>query len=265
MAEQTLAPACDADVTLDRADFADWCPGVTDDSVDLVLTDPPYAISRQTTFVRGGMDRYHVVTEFGEWDEQEIDLAALASHAYRILRKGGTAIIWYDLWKVTTIRDAMLDAGFGMLRTIWWHKTNTVPMNSHASYLTNSREMAVVAVKGGKPTFHSSYDAGNYFAAIPSVERTHPTQKPLPVFRELVLKHSNPNDLVVDCFAGSGTTAVACCETGRRFAGCELDDGYHQAASERIDAARRQGLLPLAVDERPSRTVRRSSQVEMFA
>jgi len=101
--------------------------------------------------------------------------------------------------------------------------------------LTNSREIALTAIKGSKPTFHSQYDKGIYeFPICHERDRFHPTQKPLNLLEALINKHSNAGDTVLDCFAGSASCAVACHNTGRNFMGCELDETYYQKASERI-------------------------------
>ena len=225
-----------ADIQCD--DYRDFLRSRDRNSVDLVLTDPPYAVSRKTGFssVKNGVQRFAVSMDFGEWDHQQIELDALAHEMYRVLRRGGTAIVWYDLWKISHLYDALYDAGFKMLRLIVWNKTNPVPLNSKCIYLSNSREIAVVAVKGGSPTFHSRYDSGDYSYPIPrhGGKRIHPTQKPLGLFRELIRKHSKPGDLVIDPFLGSGTTAVAALEEGRQFAGCDIDEFYTQAAKNRL-------------------------------
>ena len=220
------------------SDYREFLQSLGKNSVDLVLTDPPYAVSRKTGFssVKNGVQRFAVSMDFGEWDHQQIDLAAFASETYRVLRRGGTAIVWYDFWKISSLYDALADAGFKMLRLIVWNKTNPVPLNSKCIYLSNSREMAVVGVKGGSPTFNSAYDSGDYSYPIPrhGGKRIHPTQKPLDLFRELVRKHSNSGDLVIDPFLGSGTTAVAAIEEGRAFAGCDIDESYILAAKSRM-------------------------------
>ena len=65
-------------------------------------------------------------------------------------------------------------------------------------------------------------------------DRFHPTQKSLPMFEELIRKHSNEGDLVLDCFLGSGTTAVAALNTDRKFVGCELSEEYYIKSLERL-------------------------------
>lgn len=223
---------------IECSDYRDFLQSLDRNSVDLVLTDPPYAVSRKTGFssVKNGVQRFAVSMDFGEWDHQQIDLAAFADETYRVMRRGGTVIVWYDLWKISHVYDALADAGFKMLRLIVWNKTNPVPLNSKRAYLSNSREMAVVGVKGGSPTFHSRYDSGDYSYPIPrhGGKRIHPTQKPLDLFRELIRKHSSPDDLVIDPFLGSGTTAVAALQEDRRFAGCDIDESYTQAAKIRL-------------------------------
>ena len=120
-----------------------------------------------------------------------------------------------------------------------WLKTNPVPINSKINYLTNSREIALVGVKGSKPTFNSSYDNGLYeYPICRDKGRFHPTQKPIKLIEELILKHSNEGDLVLDCFSGSGTTAVACMNTGRTFLGCELDKEYYNKSLKRIERSK---------------------------
>ena len=211
------------------------------DSVDLVLTDPPYTISRDTGFakVKNGVERFAVSMDFGKWDHEQIDLNAFAKACYRSLRQGGTAIVWYDLWKITELEQAMSLAGFKMIRLIIWQKTNPVPLNQSATYLSNSREVAVAGVKGGKPTFKSKYDNGIYSFPIPrhGGKRVHPTQKPECLFTELVEKHSDEGDLVVDPFIGSGTTGIACAKQNRNFMGCDIDLKYTKVARRRIKEA----------------------------
>ena len=225
-------------MSITRSDYREFLQSLKSNSVDLLLTDPPYTVSRKTGFAnfKNGVPRFAVSMDFGEWDHERIDLDALARETYRVLRRGGAAIVWYDVWKISHLYDALADAGFKMLRLIVWNKTNPVPLNSQSSYLSNSREMAVVGVKGGKPTFNSEYDRGDYAYPIPrhGGKRIHPTQKPLDLFRELIRKHSNPGDLVIDPFLGSGTTAVAAIQEGRTFAGCDIDEKYVKASKARM-------------------------------
>jgi len=276
---------------------------IPDNSVDLILTDPPYITSRDS-----GMDRwvdhvkkqdkeesadikteedweayktdeewtewfdkgevslknrekklsklkkdylkygsiygkkYAVKTDYGSWDSEfTMDkLRLFVRHFYRILKDGGTCIIFFDLWKLSYLKEEMEAEKFKQLRFIEWIKTNPQPINSKRNYLTNCREIALLGVKKGKPTFNSSYDNAIYDNAIykhpiySGKDRFHPTQKSLNLFEDLIKKHSNEGDLVLDCFLGSGTTVVAANNTNRSFIGCELDEKYFNQTTERL-------------------------------
>ena len=91
-------------------------------------------------------------------------------------------------------------------------------------------------MKGGKATFHSEYDNGVYkYPIYAGKDRFHPTQKSLPLFEELINKHSNEGDLVVDPYGGSGTTYVASMNTNRVCLSCEPDEGFYKKSKNRIE------------------------------
>lgn len=188
--------------------------------------------------------------DFGDWDNNFTGLDIVIKECYRILKKSGTLICFYDLWKITTLKEYFESAKFKQIRFIEWIKTNPVPLNSKTNYLTNSREIALIGVKGSKPTFNSEYDNGIYdmdfqdefageiykFPICHDKGRFHPTQKPLALIEQLILKHSTEGDLVVDCFMGSGTTGAACKNLNRDFIGIELNEEYFKKAKERIES-----------------------------
>ena len=173
--------------------------------------------------------KYSVKTNYGAWDEQFTmeDLDMFIASYYKKLRNGGTCIIFFDLWKLTPLKDLMEKHAFKQIRFVEWIKSNPQPINSKVNYLTNAREIALLGVKKGKPTFNSQYDNGIYTYPIQGGKnRTHPTQKNLKLFEDIIKKHSNEGDLVVDTFLGGGTTALAAKNTGRRCVGSELDKTY---------------------------------------
>ena len=218
----------------------DYLPTISTKSIDLILIDPPYEISRPTNFQSGeetgaNTDRFRISMDFGDWDKNFYGLKEVLKEGYRILKDGGTLICFYDLWKISILKEYLEDNKFKQIRMIEWIKTNPVPINSKINYLTNSREIALLGVKKSKPTFHSSYDKGIYeYSICRDKGRFHPTQKPLEFMKTLIEKHSNPNDVVLDCFAGSGTTGVAALLTERNFKGCEISPEYYQKSLERI-------------------------------
>lgn len=172
---------------------------------------------------------------FGDWDKNFIGLDIVIKEGYRILKDGGTLICFYDLWKIETLKNYMENAKFKQIRFIEWLKTNPVPINSKINYLSNAREVAICGIKRSKPTFNSSYDNGLYqYPICHDLGRFHPTQKPLELMEALVLKHSNENDIVLDCFSGSGTVGVAALKNKRKFIGCEISSEYYQKSLERL-------------------------------
>lgn len=219
----------------------DFLPTIKDNSVNLVLIDPPYEVSRDTNFqsskAKGkDTDRFRISMDFGEWDNNFVGLDVVIKECYRVLKPHGTLICFYDLWKITILKEYFDNAKFKQIRYIEWMKTNPVPLNSKTNYLTNAREIAVLGVKQGNPIFNSEYDNGVYnYPICHDKDRFHPTQKPVALLKELILKHSNEGDLVLDCFAGSASTAIACYNSNRKFIGCELNKEYYNKAIERIN------------------------------
>lgn len=228
-------------IKLSNESCFDFLKRLDSNSISLILIDPPYEVSRDTNFASGeetgkDTDRFRVSMDFGDWDYDFNDLAGVIKECYRVLKKGGTLICFYDLWKITTLKQYFDDAKFKQLRYIEWIKTNPVPLNSKTNYLTNSREIALVGVKGGKPIFHSEYDNGIYsYPICHDKGRFHPTQKPLALIEDLIVKHSDEGDIICDCFSGSGTTAVASYNTNRNFVGCELSKEYYDKSLLRFE------------------------------
>jgi site-specific DNA-methyltransferase (adenine-specific) len=272
------------DVIMDvkNVDGLEYLATIPERSIDLILTDPPYIISRESgmnshyntvkkneensvEFVKtedewnaykeeNGLPddskkekymkygtiygkKYCVKTDYGVWDSEFTmeTLEKFICEYYKKLKDGGTMIMFFDLWKITALKELMEKYKFKQVRMIIWSKSNPQPLNSSVNYLTNCREIALVGIKKSKPTFNSKYDNGIYsFPLQGGKNRFHPTQKSLLLFEELIKKHSNENDVVLDTFLGAGTTAIACKNTKRRFRGCELSKEYFDKVKELI-------------------------------
>mgnify|MGYP003294213411 CR=1 FL=1 len=111
--------------------------------------------------------------------------------------------------------------------TVSWYKIN---------YLSNCREYFISFCKGKKATFNSYYDKAFYqYPIVGGKERTiHPTQKPVDLLKYLIKTYTNEGDVVLDFTMGSGSTGVACLNTGRKFIGIELDEKYYNIALNRM-------------------------------
>lgn len=227
-------------INLTNQSCFDYLKTIESETVNLVLIDPPYEISRDTNFASGEIknkdtDRFRVSMDFGDWDNNFTGLDEVIKECYRVLKNSGTIICFYDLWKITILKEYFDKAGFRQIRFIEWIKTNPVPLNSQLNYLTNAREIALVGIKGSNPVFHSKYDNGVYnYPICHDAGRFHPTQKPVKLLEDLIQKHSNEGDTVLDCFAGSASTAVASFNTSRNFIGCEISKEYFDKAINRL-------------------------------
>lgn len=231
-----------------QGDCLELMKEIPDGSVDLIVTDPPYLISKKSNFDVGGSwnnatdkscRKTPPKTDFGEWDKQELDLNSILQTLYLKLKNGGTAIIFYDMWKMQELKESAEKNKFKQFRLCRWDKTNPVPVNSKLNYLSNASEYFISVVKGKKPKFKSEYDKGIYsFPICSGRERTsHPTQKPLQLIQQIIEKHSDEGDIILDPFLGSGTTAVAAVNTNRHYIGFELDEKYFDIACQRLDEA----------------------------
>ena len=262
-------------IEVKNIDGMEYLKTIKDKSIDLILTDPPYIISRDSgmnnhynkvksneekkieyvkteeewrkykkennlsdegreNYLKYGTiygKKYCVKTDYGDWHNNFTmeELENYEGAYYNKLKSGGTLIMFFDLWKITPLKDIFEKYKFKQIRFIEWIKTNPQPLNSNTNYLTNCREIALLGVKGGKPTFNSKYDNGIYMYPLQGCKnRFHPTQKSLALFEDIIEKHSNEGDIVMDTFLGGGTTAIACKNKNRKFRGCEVCKEYYE-------------------------------------
>jgi DNA modification methylase len=211
---------------------------VEDNSVRLVLTDPPYLIAH---IGPTGKAYEHFDTEESFTMDQ---LEKFVKEWYRVLTPGGTVICWFDVFKFGILRDMATRAGFGQrFRTVSWIKDGGNQVEVKLTYV-GWGETAMVFSKGptkemvfnnkdenGKATAHR----GLFTSRTPRGKaRFHPTQKPVDLFEELICLHTNPGDIVLDSFCGSGATPVAAELTKRSFIGAEINKEYFDKAQERL-------------------------------
>jgi len=211
-------------------------------SIDLILTDPPYRVAKVGDETKKETEypaqQTRLTTHRAPWDKDYEITQKLIGEFYEILRDGGTLILFYDFWKMESLREMLARAGFKRPRLIIWKKTNCIPVNTFSHYLANSKEFAVVAVKGRNPTFNSQYDCGIYEFSQQnraSIGIDHPTMKNLDMFSELIRKHTNHGDLVFDPFLGSGITCYAAMGESRRFKGGDISSEYIRQVKEKIE------------------------------
>lgn len=226
-------------INLYNCDYKELVAKMVDNnnSVDLILTDPPYCVSRThqlgfSNMGRAGMD-------YGEWD-YNFDQKEWISLCAPLVKEGGSIIIFNDWKNLSYLVETLESNGFLIKDLIRWEKSNPMPRNVNSRYVMDI-EVALWAVKGKKKwTFNKPVDLPYIRPVFKSGvilgknKRLHPTQKSLEVFSELIKIHSNEGDCIFDPFFGSGTTAVACKQLNRSFIGSEIESDYYKKALSRL-------------------------------
>ncbi len=221
---------------------------IPDNSIDLIITDPPYEM------VTGGhgsgklADRKTIQNETfreqGLYDGFKNDILL---EFVRVLKKINI-YIWCSKNQIYQIMDFFnkLDKELNF-DIITWHKTNPAPLANmtylnDTEYCINFREQGCI-IRGDLEQKKKYY--------VTSLNKNdkdkfkHPTIKPLEMISNLVINSSNKNDLVLDCFCGSGTTCVACKNNNRRFIGMEINKEYYDVAVKRLNNEDANGQLSI--------------------
>lgn len=211
------------------ADCLDILKQLPDKCIDLVLTDPPYGIGYNNKKMQR---KSHLSFKDIENDNGEIDYCFLIQELERVAK---TVIVFGANCFFTT---GCFNHNGG--RWICWDK-RTTELADNA--LGSAFELAWTNKTSGYNKIYRVMHGGPINADGANSPRIHPTQKPVILFEKILLDYSNENDLVLDCFSGSGTTAVACHNLKRRFICIEKDSEYWKASCERLEQAQRQQML----------------------
>ena len=211
---------------------------LADNSVDLILTDPPYNVGMHATDI-ALKDRTDINLRIADWDNQPFEPSEWAGEFIRVLKKTGNIFVftghnlfgkWYDA----------LDPQFDKSNFFVWCKSNT-PFQVFKVSFRSSAELVFCAWNKGHTWNYQEHNEMRNYMETPMCMGTerlkephHPTQKPVKVMERLVKIASNPGDVVLDPFMGVGSTGVAAVGLDRKFIGMELDEAYFNAAKYRI-------------------------------
>lgn len=233
---------------LNHGDCLDPVSGLAslaDRSVDVTITDPPYEAEAHTKQRRqkacgtgGAVDVVDASLTFDAITEHQRN--ASAAQIARVTRK--RAIVFCQVeavaaWRASFAARAKKLDPLEYRRTLVWVKPDAMP-SLHGRYPGQAFEAMILLQRpsapacpvGGKARIYEFMRAND--GRLPN---PHPTTKPLPLMRQIVEDFSDPGDLILDPFAGSGTTAIAALMHGRRFVGWERDANYHAIATRRIN------------------------------
>lgn len=219
----------DESVTLWHGDCLDVLAGMADESVSAVITDPPYSsrTHANATTNRNGMD-HALRTAFAP-----IDDAALRSVIAECGRVSAGWVVATLDYRHAVEFDNDPPQGLRTLRLGVWVKTNPTPQISGDRPAQGWESIAYMHRADRRSKWNGGGRAGNFVSPIAAPEG-HPTAKPLPMVSEWVRLFSQPGDVVLDPFAGSGTTLRAAKNEGRKAIGVELDEAYCELIAKRL-------------------------------
>jgi len=230
-------------------------------SVDLIFADPPYNLQLRGELHRPDNSRVDAVDD--DWDQFSSFAAydrftrAWLAEARRILKPNGAIWVIGSYHNIFRVGTALQDQGFWILNDVVWRKSNPMP-NFRGKRLTNAHETLIWASRqeGAKYTFN--YEAlkalnegvqmrsdwvlpicnGHERLKNDKGEKAHPTQKPEALLHRILVATTNPDDVVLDPFFGTGTTGAVAKKLGRKWIGIEREASYREVAKARIDRVR---------------------------
>lgn len=225
-------------------------PTLAAGSVDSIITDPPYRVSQPNISIKRKLPHAgkHTKTfDFGAWDHA-FNPAPIAAEMDRVLTDHGQIYLFTASMLIAEWIN-ILGRQFSGWKVLTWCKPDPLPQ-IRKRHWTSATEF-VLWFWRGRYTFNFTKHKEMYsywLMPAPGKNRSpryHANEKPLRIVQQQVEVSTNPGDTVLDPFAGSGTTGVACVRTGRRFIGIEQDQGYFDIARRRIEAAHDSPLLAM--------------------
>ncbi|WP_136683368.1 site-specific DNA-methyltransferase [Falsirhodobacter xinxiangensis] len=231
-------------------------------SVDLIFADPPYNLQLKGELHRPDNSRVDAVDD--HWDQfASFQVYDRFTHAWlaaarRILKPHGAIWVIGSYHNIFRLGTALQDQGFWMLNDVVWRKTNPMP-NFRGKRLTNAHETLIWASKSENSKYTFNYEAmkalnegtqmrsdwtlpictGHERLKDANGDKAHPTQKPESLLHRVLLATTNPGDVVLDPFFGTGTTGAVAKMLGRHFIGIEREEEYREIAAQRIARVRR--------------------------
>lgn len=241
-----------------QGDCIDILNSLPENSADLIFADPPYNLQLQNDLFRPDLSKVDAVNngwdKFSSFAAYDRFTANWLRAARRVLKDTGTIWVIGSYHNIYRVGAVMQDLGYWILNDVVWLKTNPMP-NFRGVRFTNAHETLLWAQKeqGAKYTFnHKAMKALNDDLQMRSDwviplatgkerlktngTKAHPTQKPEALLYRVILSSTNPNDVVLDPFFGSGTTGAVAKKLGRNFIGIERDKKYIKVAQKRIAA-----------------------------
>ena len=226
------------DIKLYNGDCLELMKNIPDDSVDLVLTDPPYLCDYSRHDSKSRFSKKIKNDENNSANEGMIEKYLQECH--RIM-KDNTAIYFFcNYKKIDFFKQQIEIAGFNLKNIIIWDKQKN-GMGDLSTTFGYSYEFIIFASKGQPKIRGKRISDVWQFARVKPKEQEHQNQKPVDLLIQAIEKSSDEGAVVFDGFMGSGSCGVACINANRNFIGIELDKGYFEIAEKRINEAQNIG------------------------
>lgn len=223
-----------------HADCLEHMAKMDDESIDLIVTDPPYLMDYKTGRRNGKADKYDVnqasvkhkfsTTIDGDNDPELI--IKYIKECYRIMKNNSALYMFCNSNKVAFFVDE-LEKLFSIRNIIVWVKNNHTAGDLRYAF-GKKHEFIILVNKGEAPIQGKRIQDVWAFSKVVGSSQLHQNQKPLDLIKQCIEKHSKANDIVFDGFGGSGTTAAAARDLGRQYICIEKDDEYYNVAKERL-------------------------------
>ena len=268
--------------TIQLGDCYELIKNIPDKSIDLVYTDIPYLyemggagqseLSKRKHInkldLQGAETKYlkekdvsvkelyriekNMINSFNDYKNITMGIDyAIFDELCRVM-KSINIYIWCSKLQILDIMKYFVEEKQCTFEILCWCKSNPIP-TANGTYLSDI-EYCLFFKGKGSPKLNDGYELKSkwYLSPINQSDKAlfnHPTIKPLEFVKRHILHSTQPNDIVLDCFCGSGTTCIACRETGRRFIGMEIDPEYHKIAVNRLNGITANGQMSLVFDE----------------
>lgn len=209
-----------------NGDCLDVMQGIKDNSVDCIITDPPYGMSFQSNYRKS---QYKKIENDSclDWIDEFVSLC------FDKLKED-THLYCFCSWHHIDVFKIAIEKKFTIKNILIWEKNNT-GMGDLTGQYAPKYEMCIFAQKGRREII-GSRDA-DIIKAMRTNNDLHPTQKPVEIMEYFIRHSANEQETILDPFMGSGTTGVACRHLNRNFIGIEIDEGYFNIAKQRIEQA----------------------------
>ncbi len=223
-----------------NADSRDIIKRIPDNSIDFILTDPPYNLGKHSTGNIPLPGRTAMNNDIAQWDKVDFNPEEWVDEFIRILKPTGNLFIFTSYNMIGRWYNC-LDHKFDTTNFMIWHKTNPAPKIFKAGFLNSCEMIFTCWNKKHTWNFSSQSEMHNFIESSICMrpERLsnpkHPSQKPVKILKRLIEIASNKGDIIFDPFMGVGSVGVASLQLERRFIGVEIDKSYCEAGRERIN------------------------------